>query len=304
MTYQLLDAGDFAKLEQVGPWRLVRPAAQAVWRRRLDAEAWGRVDAVYERFRDGKGEWHRHRHRHTKDDKVDKAGKTDKIDKIDKIDRSDKSDNNWTIDLAGVRLRAKLTSFGHLGLFAEQSLNWQELRLACGELGRPHVLNLFAYTGAASIACAQGGAEVTHIDASKGTVDWARQNFELNGLAGAGVRFMVDDAVAFAAREGRRGKKYDGVILDPPTYGRGPDKQLWKIEEHLLPLLDQLRALLNPRGFVLLSCHSPGYTPLVVENLLKQIWAGAAVEAREMGIVDAQGVVLPSGVSGFVRVNF
>jgi 23S rRNA (cytosine1962-C5)-methyltransferase len=279
MTYQLLDSGDFEKLEQVGAIRIVRPAAQAIWKKARPASDWEQWNAKFERFSDGTGEWK----------------------------RRGSLDDSWPIEVGGIRLKLKLTSFGHLGLFGEQHDNWQRLRSTCQDLSKklarpPQVLNLFGYTGASSIACAQGGAQLVHLDSSKGTVDWCRQNFELNGLQAASVRYMVDDAVEFTEREVRRGHVYDGVILDPPTYGRGTKKQMWKIESGLVSLLESIRKILNPQtGFVLLTCHSPGYSPISLRHLLGQLFElkGREIEANEMVIIDQNGNPLPSGVSAW-----
>jgi 23S rRNA (cytosine1962-C5)-methyltransferase len=281
MTYALLDSGDFEKLEQIGEIRIVRPAAQAIWKKTLPATEWEKWQAKFERFSDGTGEWKR---------------------------RGAIADS-WVVEIGGLKLKLKLTSFGHLGVFGEQLDNWHRLRSACHGLAKklpkpPVVLNLFGYTGGSSIACAQGGAHLVHLDSSKGTVDWAHQNFDLNGLETAPVRYMVDDAVEFVEREVRRGNIYDGVILDPPTYGRGTKKQMWKIETGLVPLLESVRRILNPTaGFVLLSCHSPGYSPVSLNHLLAQLFEVKAtkVSANEMLIVDQNGHPLPSGVSAWFQ---
>lgn len=280
MSYRLLDSGNFEKLEQIGEFRVVRPAAQAVWSHTLGPDEWQKWDARYERYSDGKGEWK----------------------KLSSIPV------NWPVEIASsLRLGMKLTSFGHLGVFAEQEQNWRKLRSECERLRAvtgqaPEVLNLFAYTGASSIACAQGGATVVHVDASKGTVDWARANFELNGLGAHPVRYMVDDATKFVEREVRRTRRYHGIILDPPSYGRGAEKQVWKIETDLVPLLKLLKELLVPGGFLQLSCHSPGYTPVSLQNLIAQVFKKnpSAIEANEMIIPAEAGFSLPSGVTAWL----
>ncbi len=280
MEYRLLDSGEFEKLEQVGEFRIVRPAAQAVWPKTLTSVEWKRHDARYERFSDGKGEWK-------------------KISQMPAV---------WPVQFPQFQLTAKLTSFGHLGFFPEQMTNWQRLKDTCENLKSklhraPQVLNLFAYTGGSSLACALGGAEIVHVDASKGTVDWARSNFDLAGLKEHPVRYIVEDTTAFVDRELRRSRNYDGVILDPPSYGRGPDKQLWKIEEHLNPLLKQIQKLLNPGGFVLLSCHSPGYSPISLSRLLQQNFSApeGQLQTGEMIIQESQNRSLPAGTSAFLH---
>lgn len=281
MNYRLLDSGDFEKLEQIGAFRVVRPAAQAVWPKTLPADEWKKHDARYERFSDGKGEWK----------------------KVSNIPAQ------WSVQFPDFQMSAKLTSFGHLGFFPEQLENWSELKQTCEalktQLGRPpQVLNLFGYTGGSSLACALGGAELVHVDASKGTVDWARANFELAGLKAHPIRYIVEDVVDFVDREIRRSRVYDGIILDPPSYGRGPDKQVWKIEEHLNPFLLKLRQLLSPTArFTLLTCHSPGYSPISLARLLKHSFSAAEgqIQTREMVIKESEGQSLPAGVSAFLK---
>lgn len=259
MSYTLLDSGHGRRLEQVGPYRLVRQAASAWWRPRL---ADWRADAVHHRADTGGGHW----------------------------DFARALPERWEVELAGLRLWVKPTPFGHLGLFAEHAAQWAWM---AAQLGRPaRVLNLFAYTGGASIACARAGAEVTHVDAARGIVEWAQQNATLNGVDG--IRWIVEDVPLFVARERRRGRRYDAVILDPPSFGRGARKELWKIEDHLGPLLEDLRAVLVPEPrFVLLSCHTPGYTGLALRNLVED-WVGPGpVEHGELFIPADRP--LPSG---------
>ena len=267
--YTLIDSGNFQKLEQVGPYRIIRPSLQSIWEPLLSLEEWGRADAIFSPQRGGRGRWVFHR-------QVDEA---------------------IPIGEEGMRFELRLTPFGHLGLFPEQFPNWKKLREVIK--GRPlQVLNLFAYTGGASLACVQGGASVTHVDASKGAVDWARYNANLSNLEEMSIRWIVDDVSRFVAREKRRGKVYDGVILTPPSFGRGPKGQVWKMEENLLPLLKAILEILDSQvEFVLLSCHSPGYTPIGLQNILKQLWSKSkyVFRSNELCIMDQQGRQLPSG---------
>jgi 23S rRNA (cytosine1962-C5)-methyltransferase len=200
--------------------------------------------------------------------------------------------------LGGRALEARATDFGHLGLFPEQLPNWRWIRERC-EAGATRVLNLFAYTGAASLAAAEGGAEVCHVDASRGTVAWARENASLNGLDDAPFRWIVDEALKFARREARRGRRYEGIVLDPPSFGRGPKGEVFKIEEQLPPLLECCRSLLSDDArFVLLSSHSPGFSPRVLAHLLDASTEGLGgrVEAAEMLVSGSLGARdLPSG---------
>jgi 23S rRNA (cytosine1962-C5)-methyltransferase len=283
-TYTLLDSGNFQKLEQVGPYRIVRPAAQAVWRPRLPDSDWRSADALFTRFTGGDGRWER---------------------------RSRKVPESWPIAMPGSgTFQIKLTDFGHLGIFPEQQANWVQLRELisnhCGEGRQVNVLNLFAYTGGSTLACAAAGANVVHLDASKTSVSWARENAEASGLGDRPVRWLTDDVQKFVARELRRGSKYQGIILDPPSYGRGPKGEAWKIEEMLPPLLDDLRQLMAPDfAFVLLSSHSAGYTPLALTNLLAGIGQGLAAKfsAEEMVVIDEAGRALPSGATCLMTVT-
>lgn len=273
--YQLLDSGNMRKLEQVGPYLMVRPAPQAIWQPRLPQAAWQRAVALYERDNTGGGAW---QFRGTVKREFD-------------------------IVFSNLSLRIKLTDFGHLGLFPEQATNWEWLR----ELIRRrlhhtnnknlHVLNLFGYTGGSSLAASQAGAHVAHVDAAKGVVDWARRNAEISRLQDRPIRWLVDDALKFVKREARRNSRYQGIILDPPSFGRGPKGEVFKIEDDLLPLLEECRTLLaNDALFLLYSGHTPGFTPLVMYNQLATIAPkGGQLEQGEMVVVDQQGRPLPSG---------
>lgn len=283
-SYQLIDSGNFQKLEQVGPVRMVRPSPQAVWKPRLDAQVWQDVDAVYHRFSGGDGRWERLNNRVAE---------------------------SWSIDYGGLKFLVRMTEFGHLGLFPEQIANWQRLRdlISAGlKAGRDefHVLNLFAYTGASSLACLQAGAHVVHLDASKTSVSWGREQAELNGLADRPIRWIVDDALKFVKREVRRGRRYHGIVLDPPSYGRGNRGEIWKIEDHLCELLDDIKILLaDDFSFIMLSSHSTGYTPVAMKNLLGDIVQGVSgrYDLEEMLVLEADsGRALPAGASTlFIR---
>lgn len=273
-TYALLDTGDGRKLERVGPFLVDRQAPHAFWPKR-DADAWRKVDAIHHRSEKGGGHWEMRK----------------------------PMPESWIIGLAGLRVRIKPTPFGHLGLFAEQGASWKWMadriaeRVADGR--RPRVLNLFGYTGLASLACARAGAEVCHVDAARGVVEWARDNQRLSGLEDRSIRWIVDDAVAFCRRELRRERRYDGIIMDPPTYGRGSRKETWRIEVDLPPLLDTCAELLSGSPlFFHLSCHTPGWTGTTLRNVLAahlpdgESWG---YEAGEMGIPEEGGRMLPSG---------
>ncbi len=275
--YILLDSGNQRKLEQVGPYRLIRPAPQAVWKPRLDQGEWKRADAIFHRKPSGGGEWEWRR----------------------TIPRK------FPIVFAHLGLWIKLTDFGHLGLFPEQAENWDWMRgLIRERMARTRnrnlfVLNLFAYTGGSTLAASQAGAHLVHVDAAKGVVDWARDNAKESRLDERPIRWLVDDALKFVQREVRRGRKYQGIILDPPSFGRGPKGQVFKIEKHLLPLLDECRNLLADDAlFLLLSCHTPGFTPTTLHNELLDVVGDrpGQMEHGEMLVPEKQGErFLPSG---------
>ncbi len=275
--YQLLDSGAEAKLERFGTVVLARPCAQAVWQPQ-DKALWRTADATFDR--EHGNHWHG-RNRLPKE---------------------------WTIKVAGITFRLSGTDFGHLGIFPEQRAQWQwiqeTLRAEKTTTKRPlNVLNLFAYSGGSTLASAHGGAEVCHVDASKGMVQWARENATLNGLAQHPIRWIVDDVHKFMNRELRRGRKYDGIILDPPTYGRGGNGETYKIERDLPETLRLCRALLSDNPlFLLLSAHTPGHTPIVLTNVLRQALQGmgGTFTAGEMCLTGAEDIFqLPSGA--FVR---
>ncbi len=262
MEYKLLDCGDGEKLEQFGDVILIRPAAQALWRRRLPAKAWERAHARFSR--DQKNQW-----------EVLKP-----------------VPDTWDILLEGVRLRLKRTDFGHLGVFPEHARLWPWM--FAHPLKGARVLNLFAYSGAATLALAAKGAEVTHLDAAKGMVQWARENAALNGLEKASIRWIVDDVRKYLARAERRQERYDAILLDPPSFGRGKSGELFKIEHDLPLILRACRALLSSRPlFVLFTCHTPGYTPLTMKQVLLEVFSEGNVDVGEMFIKSSFD--LPSG---------
>lgn len=272
-TYTLLDSGNFLKLEQVGPYRIVRPCPQAVWKPLLPKSEWRRYDDKYIRKSSGSGHWEKNA-----------------------------LPAEWTIEYSGLKLHLKPTNFGHIGFFAEHTGNWDWLREKCGERKGLKTLNMFAYTGGMSLAMAQAGAQTTHLDAAKGIIDWAKVNAGYNDL---NIRWICDDVIKFLQREVRRGNKYDGIVLDPPSYGRGPNREIWKIEEQINELLQLVKEVLsdNP-SFVLFSCHTPHFTPKVLENFFHTYWPqGIEVESFEMTVQEHDSPrVVPSGVGA--RVTF
>ncbi len=274
--YRLLDSGDGRKFERFGKHTLVRPCSQALWRPTLAGGEWARADASFDR-EDG-NRWHG-------------RGNLPK---------------EWTIETAGIRFKLGGTDFGHLGIFPEQRAQWkwirETVRAARAEGRTVRVLNLFAYSGGSTLAAALGGAEVCHLDASKGMVEWARENAALNGLAASPIRWIVDDAHKFMKREIRRDRRYDAIILDPPTFGRGAGGEMYKIERDLKETLGLVKDLLSDSPlFVLFSSHTPGLSPIVAENVLGQLWPSAALESGEM-LLEGSSLPCPSGV--FCRARF
>ncbi len=265
--YQLIDCGEQEKLERFGEFMLQRPCAQAVWGKG-DPAAWREPDAIFRRGADGTGTWQYRR----------------------------RPPDEWTLDFAGLAWRVHHNEHGNTGLFPEQEECWSWIAREVGRAGqRIEVLNLFGYTGGSTLAAARAGAAVCHVDASPSSVKQARENAERNGGAALPIRWIVEDAQRFVEREIRRGRSYQGIILDPPTYGRGARGEVWKIDEELRPFLDLCtRLLAGDARFLLLTSHSPGYTPLVLENLLAP-GARGAVESAEMVILDANRRPLPSG---------
>ena len=269
--YELLDSGDGRKLERFGKYVLARPCSQAMWRPCKSEADWNRADASFDR-EDG-NHWHG-------------RGNLPK---------------EWQIETAGIRFKLGGTDFGHLGIFPEQRAQWRWIREKIevekrGGRRTISVLNLFAYSGGSTMAAALGGAEVCHLDASKGMVEWARENARLNGLAERPIRWIVDDAHKFMKREIRRGRTYDAVILDPPTFGRGAGGEMYKIERDLKDTLSLVRDLLSERpAFVLFSSHTPGLSQIVAENILSQLFPAARLESGEM-LLEGASLPCPSGI--------
>ncbi len=277
--YALLDSGDGKKLERFGRVVLARPCAQAVWTPALPASEWARADAAFDRTEGN--QWH----------------------------NRGALPEQWTIRVGGIAFQLSGTDFGHLGIFPEQRAQWcwlrDTVRQACVVRRRPvQVLNLFAYSGGSTLAAALGGAEVCHLDASKGMVQWARDNARLNGLEAHPIRWITDDAHKFLCREARRERRYDAVILDPPTFGRGQNNELYKIEKDLPETLRLCRGLLSAEPlFMLLSAHTPGYTPVVLGNVLGQAVSGLGgrTESGEMVLSGAGAQVLPTPCGAYAR---
>lgn len=273
--YELLDCGSGEKLERWGKHTLVRPDPQAIWQTERTHRSWLKPDARYARSSSGGGAW-----------------------EVKHIPE------RWTVSYGSLSFNIKPMNFKHTGLFPEQAANWD---FAAGQIrsaGRPvRVLNLFAYTGAATVACAAAGAEVCHVDAAKGMVAWARENAKSSGLESAPIRWIIDDCAKFVEREIRRGKKYDAVIMDPPSYGRGPSGEIWKLEENLWPFVELVAGVLSDEPlFFLINSYTTGLAPSVLTYILESIVTkrhGGHTESAELGLpVTESGLVLPCGASG------
>ncbi len=272
--YQLIDSGDFRKYERVGEFYLIRPATQAVWSPRI--KNWPKPDAEFERFAGGDGKW-------TLNNK--------------------NLPESWKIKTSTHGFVIRLTDFGHLGIFPEQNQMWEKLNHFITEKKVKTVLNLFAYTGGSTLAAATAHAEVVHLDASKTSVNWAKENKE-ECSTDLKIRWIVDDVTKFCEREVRRGNSYEGIILDPPSFGRGPNREAWQIEKHLITLLDLLKKLQSETfKFILLSSHSHGYTPCALENLLGDFHKSLRLTSGEMTVQHLDDPrLLPSGAYCFGRI--
>lgn len=283
--YQLLDCGDGLKQERWGPHTLVRPDPQILWPRhgRAPGAPWTEWDGFYHRSDTGGGRWEFRR------------------------EVPEQWEIGYELAAAGRRLRFKIrpTSFKHTGLFPEQAVNWEWCAAAIRAARAPaplQVLNLFGYTGAATCAAAAAGAAVCHVDAAEGMVKWCRDNAALCGLAEAPIRYITDDCLKFVRRERKRGRRYDAVIMDPPTFGRGSTGETWKLEDDLWTLLAECRELLSDRPvFFLINAYTARLSPTVVGNLLSELMGGRAgtVAAGEVGLpIQRDGKVLPCGIYG------
>lgn len=273
--YEVIDCSRGEKLERWGKYILCRPDPQVIWDTPREDRRWKKLNAHYHRSKKGGGEW-----------------------------EFFNLPEQWDLHYRDLTFHLKPFSFKHTGLFPEQAVNWDWFSQKIRQAGRPvKVLNLFAYTGGATLAAAAAGAAVTHVDASKGMVTWAKENAVASGLGDAPIRWLVDDCVKFVEREIRRGNHYDGIIMDPPSYGRGPKGEIWKIEEKIYPLVCLCEKLLSKDPlFFLINSYTTGLQPAVLSYMLGTSVAkkhGGRVEAEEIGLpVSASGLVLPCGASG------
>ena len=268
--YKVIATGDGEKLEKWGDYILLRPDPQVIWHAKSDLSKYPGLDGHYLRSSSGGGNWQFFKN----------------------------VPERWTINWRGLKFIIKPMGFKHTGLFPEQAVNWNDIMKAIKEANRPiKVLNLFAYTGGASVACASAGAQVTHVDASKGMVERAKENASLNGITN--IRYIVDDCKKFIEREIRRGNFYDAIIMDPPSYGRGTNGEMWKLEDNLFDFVELTTKVLSPNPlFVLISSYTTGLQASVLANILTLVFGGGGIDADEIGLPTDETIVLPCGARG------
>ncbi|SYX84505.1 class I SAM-dependent methyltransferase [Paenibacillus alvei] len=274
--YELIDTGGGEKLERWGDVVLRRPDPQIIWPLEKETDIWRNVHGHYHRSSSGGGQW----------------------------DMKKPIPERWTIEYKHLKFYIKPTNFKHTGLFPEQAVNWDWMMNKIKSANRPiKVLNLFAYTGGATVACASAGAEVCHVDAAKGMVQWAKENAGLSGLEAHPIRFITDDVFKFVQREQRRGNKYDAIIMDPPSYGRGPGGETWKLEQSLYPFLEFCTTIMSDNPlFLQINSYTTGISPTVLSNMLSMTMKkryGGKLSSGEIGIpITKSGMVLPCGILG------
>ena len=272
--FELIDCSEGEKLERWGDFFLIRPDPQAIWATPRTDERWNASNARYHRSETGGGSWSKAR-----------------------------LPESWQIRYRDLVFNVKPMNFKHTGIFPEQAANWDWAADQIRSAGRPvSVLNLFAYTGGATVACAKAGASVCHVDAAKGMVAWGKENAASSGLAGAPIRWIVDDCAKFVEREIRRGHRYDALIMDPPSYGRGPGGEIWKLEQNLWPFLTLCMGVLSENPlFVLINSYTTGLSPSVLTYMTESTVSrkfGGLSDAQELGLpVSSNGLVLPCGAS-------
>ncbi len=266
--FEVIDTTSGEKLERWGDVILARPDPQIIWNTPKGAE-WKQANARYQRSSSGGGQW----------------------------DNRSMNKDQWHINYGPLTFKISPTNFKHTGLFPEQAVNWDFMADKIRKAGRPiSVLNLFAYTGGATIACAEAGAKVCHVDASKGMVAWAKENAQLSGLSDKPIRWIVDDCKKFVEREIRRGNKYDAIVMDPPSYGRGPGGEVWKLEEAVYPLVELCSQVLSDKPlFFLLNSYTTGLSPSVMEYII-----GVTVGKKYKGKLSSSEIGLPVTKTGFV----
>ena len=270
--FEVLDCSDGEKLERWGKYTLVRPDPQAIWSTRRTHPGWRSPDARYARSSQGGGSWDKNR-----------------------------LPENWQIGYKNLKFNIKPMNFKHTGLFPEQAANWDYAMDKIKHAERPiRVLNLFAYTGGATVACAAAGASVCHVDAARGMVSWARENARASGLEDRPIRWIIDDCAKFVEREIRRGKTYDAIIMDPPSYGRGPSGEVWKLETNLFPFVELCAGVLSDNPlFVIINLYTTGLSPSTLTYISEAVFTsrfGGSSVSDELGLpVSASGLALPCG---------
>ena len=276
VDYEILDMADGKKLERWGKFILDRPDPQIVWKEKTNKELWNKANAIYHRSKKGGGYW----------------------------ENKTSVPSNWQIKYKDLTFNIKQMGFKHTGLFPEQAVNWEYMINKIKNSNRKiKVLNLFAYTGGATVACAYAGADVVHVDSSKGMVSWAKENIVSSNLEDRYVRFIVDDCIKFVQREIRRGNKYDAIVMDPPSFGRGANGEVWNIEESLFPLIKLCEEVLSDNPlFFLINSYTTGMSPTVLENILNMTVNkkyNGKVSSGEVGLpMKKSNLILPCGIYG------
>ena len=277
--YRCLSSGDGEKLEKWGNIILRRPDPQIIWSKSNNS-LWNSWDAFYHRSNKGGGNWEFRK----------------------------KLPESWTINYKNLKFKVSPTNFKHTGIFPEQAVNWDYIIDKISKINKKEirVLNLFAYTGCATMAAAKAGAsEVVHVDASRGMVEWAKENRDLSGLSNHKIRFIVDDVIKFLEREKRRGRTYHAIIMDPPSYGRGPNGEVWKLENNLKELLEKARDVLDDDySFLLINSYTTGISSISLQNILSLTFSNCSVETGEIGLpIEENNLILPCGIYGRVTKN-
>lgn len=279
IDYECLATGNKEKLERWGNIILNRPDPQIIWNKDMNNAIWDKWDGYYHRSIKGGGYWEFRK----------------------------KLPEYWTIGYKNLTFKVSPTNFKHTGIFPEQATNWDYIinKLRTFESDEVRVLNLFAYTGCATMAAASCDIdEVVHVDASKGIIDWAKENMKLCHLENKKIRFIVEDAIKFLEREKRRGRTYHAIIMDPPSYGRGPNKEVWKLEDNLKELLEKVRDVLDENYcFMLINSYTTGVSPTALNNILNLTFPNAIIETGEIGLPTTEKLILPCGIYGKVTKN-
>ena len=278
--YQCLATGNGEKIEKWGNYILRRPDPQIIWNKDINNNIWNDWDGLYERSNKGGGSWSFRK----------------------------KLPEYWIINYKNLKFKVSPTNFKHTGIFPEQATNWDYImeKLNNSSNKNMRVLNLFAYTGCATMAAASSNnvEETVHLDASKGIIDWAKENMELNNLTKKKIRFIIDDAIKFLEKEKRRGRTYHAIIMDPPSYGRGPNKEVWRLEDSIQELLNKVKDVLNENYcFVLINAYTTGISPTSLNNILKITFPNNNIETGEIGLPTNENLVLPCGIYGKITKN-